>query len=84
MFDFSLGDTADTMREMTARFASELIAPIAAEIDETNTFPRQLWPEMGALDLHGITVEEEFGGSGMGYLHHRDGRSVPRVGFGGA
>lgn len=70
MFDFSLGDTAEAIRDMTARFASDRIAPIAAEVDETNTFPRQLWPEMGALGLHGITVEEEFGGSGLGYLHH--------------
>ena len=70
MFDFSLGDTAEAIRDMTARFATDRIAPIAAEVDETNTFPRQLWPEMGALGLHGITVEEEFGGSGLGYLHH--------------
>jgi isovaleryl-CoA dehydrogenase len=70
MFDFSLGDTADAIRETTARFAADRIAPIAAEVDATNTFPRELWPEMGALGLHGITVEEEFGGSGLGYLAH--------------
>ncbi|KZS50560.1 isovaleryl-CoA dehydrogenase [Rhizobium anhuiense] len=70
MFDFSLGETADAIRETTARFAADHIAPLAAEIDESNTFPRQLWPEMGALGLHGITVEEEFGGAGLGYLDH--------------
>ncbi|KQV34612.1 MULTISPECIES: isovaleryl-CoA dehydrogenase [unclassified Rhizobium] len=70
MFDFSLGETADAIREMTARFSTDRIAPIAAEIDRTNSFPGQLWPEMGALGLHGITVEEEFGGSGLGYLEH--------------
>ncbi|MGO8654836.1 acyl-CoA dehydrogenase family protein, partial [Rhizobium ruizarguesonis] len=58
------------MRETTARFAADHIAPLAVEIDESNTFPRQLWPEMGALGLHGITVEEEFGGAGLGYLDH--------------
>lgn len=70
MFDFSLGETAAAIRETTARFAADRIAPIAAEVDATNTFPRQLWPELGALGLHGITVEEEFGGSGLGYLAH--------------
>lgn len=70
MFDFSLGETTDAIRETTARFAAERIAPIAAEIDRNNTFPRHLWPEMGALGLHGITVEEEFGGIGLGYLDH--------------
>ncbi|WP_075292762.1 isovaleryl-CoA dehydrogenase [Pararhizobium arenae] len=70
MFDFSLGETADAIRETTARFAADKIAPIAADIDRTNSFPRQLWPEMGALGLHGITVEEEFGGLGLGYLEH--------------
>ena len=68
--DFGLGETADMMRETDARFAAEQIAPLAAEIDATNKFPRQLWPEMGALGLHGITVEEEFGGLGLGYLEH--------------
>ena len=66
MFDFSLGETADAIREATARFAADNIAPLAAEIDESNTFPLQLWPQMGALGLHGITVEEEFGGAGLG------------------
>ncbi len=68
--DFDLGETADAIRDVTARFAAERIAPLAAEIDRTNDFPRQLWPEMGALGLHGITVEEEWGGAGLGYLEH--------------
>jgi isovaleryl-CoA dehydrogenase len=68
--DFDLGETAEAIRETTARFAADRIAPIAAEIDRTNEFPRHLWPAMGALGLHGITVEEEWGGSGLGYLEH--------------
>jgi isovaleryl-CoA dehydrogenase len=68
--DFDLGETAEAIRETTARFAADRIAPIAAEIDRTNEFPRHLWPEMGALGLHGVTVEEEWGGSGLGYLEH--------------
>jgi isovaleryl-CoA dehydrogenase len=68
--DFHLGAVADAIRESTARFAADRIAPIAAQIDASNTFPRQLWPEMGALGLHGITVKEEFGGLGLGYLEH--------------
>ena len=70
MMDFGLGETADAIRDTTARFAAEKIAPLAAGIDETNTFPRELWPQMGALGLHGITVEEEWGGLGLGYLEH--------------
>src|SRR5471030_3359923 len=68
--DFDLGETADAIRETTARFAADRIAPLAAEIDRTNDFPRQLWEPMGELGLHGITVEEEFGGLGLGYLEH--------------
>jgi len=68
--DFGLGETADAIRETTARFAADKIAPIAAEIDETNSFPRQLWPQMGELGLHGVTVEEDYGGLGLGYLEH--------------
>ncbi len=68
--DFGLGEMADTIRETTARFGAERIAPLAAEIDVSNSFPRQLWPEMGELGLLGITVEEEFGGLGLGYLEH--------------
>jgi len=70
MMDFGLGETADAIRDTTARFAADRIAPIASEIDASNAFPRQLWPEMGELGLHGITVEEEFGGLGLGYLEH--------------
>jgi isovaleryl-CoA dehydrogenase len=68
--DFAVGETAEAIRDSTMRFASARIAPLAAEIDQTNQFPRVLWPEMGALGLHGITVEEEFGGLGLGYLEH--------------
>lgn len=68
--DFALGETADMIRETTRRFASERIAPKAAAIDVANKFDRSLWPEMGALGLHGITVEEEWGGLGLGYLEH--------------
>ena len=68
--DFQLGETADAIRDTTRRYASERIAPMAAEIDAKNKFPRELWPEMGALGLHGITVAEEDGGLGLGYLEH--------------
>src|SRR5579871_2610169 len=69
-FDFGLGETADALREQVQRFAADEVAPIAAELDKTDRFPRELWPRMGALGLHGITVEEEYGGSGLGYLEH--------------
>src|SRR5712664_2837950 len=69
-FDFGLGETADALRDQVQRFASAEVAPIAAEIDKTDRFPRELWPRMGELGLHGITVEEEYGGSGLGYLEH--------------
>lgn len=69
-FDFQLGEMADTIRESTQRFAADKIAPIAAEIDEKDEFPRHLWPQMGELGLHGITVSEEDGGLGLGYLEH--------------
>jgi isovaleryl-CoA dehydrogenase len=69
-FDFDLGETADAIRETVSDFAANEIAPRADEIDRTNTFPRDLWPRMGALGLHGITVEEEYGGTGLGYLEH--------------
>ena len=68
--NFDLGETADQLRNTVRSFATNEIAPIAAEIDTTNQFPRHLWPKMGALGLHGITVEEEWGGSGLGYLEH--------------
>jgi isovaleryl-CoA dehydrogenase len=69
-FDFGLGPDADMLRHTVQGFAQAEIAPRAEEIDRTNTFPRDLWPKLGALGLHGITVEEEFGGSGLGYLAH--------------
>lgn len=68
--NFDLGEEIEALREMVHKFAQERIAPIAAEIDSSNEFPSELWEEMGALGLHGITVEEEFGGAGMGYLAH--------------
>ena len=68
--DFAVGDTADAIRDTTARFAADRIAPLAASIDASNTFPRDLWAPMGELGLHGITVEEEWGGLGLGYLEH--------------
>ncbi|MBU3731944.1 MAG: isovaleryl-CoA dehydrogenase [Beijerinckiaceae bacterium] len=69
-FNFDLGETADAIRETVFAFSQEKIAPRAAEIDRSNQFPIDLWPEMGALGLHGITVEEEYGGTGLGYLEH--------------
>jgi isovaleryl-CoA dehydrogenase len=69
-FNFDLGETADAIRDTVHAFAQEKIAPRAEEIDKTNQFPRDLWPEMGALGLHGMTVDEEHGGSGLGYLEH--------------
>ena len=68
--DFALGETADAIRDTTARFAADRIAPLAAGIDASNAFPRELWVPMGELGLHGITVEEEWGGLGLGYLEH--------------
>jgi isovaleryl-CoA dehydrogenase len=69
-FDFALGETADMLRESVRSFADDRIAPRAEEIDRSNTFPRDLWPELGKLGVHGITVEEEWGGAGLGYLEH--------------
>jgi len=68
--DFGLGETADALRSSVAVFTRAEIAPIAARIDREDRFPRELWPRMGALGLHAITVEEEWGGSGLGYLEH--------------
>ncbi|MFC0283615.1 isovaleryl-CoA dehydrogenase [Camelimonas abortus] len=68
--NFGLGETADRIREVVAAFARDRIAPRAADIDRSNVFPRDLWPELGALGLLGITVEEEYGGAGLGYLEH--------------
>jgi len=69
-FDFGLCPDVDMLRKTVTDFASDRIAPRADEIDRDNKFPRELWPEMGALGLHGITVEEEYGGAGLGYLEH--------------
>lgn len=69
-FNFNLGETAESIRDTVWNFASKEIAPRAADIDKSNVFPRDLWPKIGALGLHGITVEEEYGGSGLGYLEH--------------
>jgi isovaleryl-CoA dehydrogenase len=69
-FDFGLGEDIDALRSTVAQFAQEQIAPRARSIDRDNEFPRDLWPQMGELGLLGLTVEEEFGGSGMGYLAH--------------
>ncbi len=69
-FDFGLGEHAAMIRQSTRRFAEDRIAPLAACIDAEDWFPREIWPEMGALGLHGITVEEDWGGLGLGYLEH--------------
>ena len=68
--NFDLGEQADMLRDTVRSFTDDEITPIGADIDRTNEFPRQLWPKLGALGLHGITVEEEYGGSAMGYLEH--------------
>lgn len=71
MFDFDLGEAADMIRETTSRFATDKIAPLAKKIDAEDWFPRdELWTSMGDLGLHGITVSEEDGGLGLGYLEH--------------
>ncbi|MFG1182983.1 MULTISPECIES: isovaleryl-CoA dehydrogenase [Xanthobacter] len=69
-FDFDLGETADMLRDTVRNFSQAEIAPRAAEIDKSNLFPRDLWPKLGALGLLGVTAEEEYGGSGLGYLEH--------------
>jgi isovaleryl-CoA dehydrogenase len=69
-FNFDLGESAEMIRESTRDFAEAEIAPRAAEIDRDNLFPRDLWPKMGALGLHGITAPEEYGGLALGYLEH--------------
>src|SRR3954454_6865546 len=68
--DFGLGETADALRVEVARFAAAEIAPRAAEIDARNEFPSDLWRKFGDLGVLGVTVEEEYGGAGMGYLEH--------------
>ena len=69
-FDFDLGSDVETLRRTVQDFAQDRIAPRADAIDRDNVFPRDLWPEMGALGLLGITVDEQFGGAGLGYLEH--------------
>jgi isovaleryl-CoA dehydrogenase len=68
--NFDLGETADQLRASVRGFTADQVAPLAAEIDKTNEFPRELWPKLGQMGLLGITVEEEYGGSGLGYLEH--------------
>ena len=70
IFDFDLGAAADMLRDSVADFAQARIAPIAAEIDTSNEFPMDLWPAMGEVGVLGVTVDEEYGGAGMGYLEH--------------
>src|ERR1700722_5766967 len=70
LLDFDLGESAAMIRDSARTFAEKEIAPRAAEIDRQNLFPRDLWPKMGALGLHGITAPEEHGGLALGYLEH--------------
>lgn len=69
-FDFGLGDEIELLRDTVRSYAADAIAPLAQGIDASNRFPRELWPQLGELGLLGITVEEEFGGAGLGYLAH--------------
>jgi len=68
--NFDLGETAEMIRDSVSQFAAKEIAPIAAEVDEKNEFPNELWAKLGEMGLLGLTVEEEYGGSGLGYLEH--------------
>ena len=70
VMDFALGEEIDALRETVRRWSGEKLAPRAAEIDSSNEFPIDLWPELGALGLLGITSDAEFGGTGLGYLAH--------------
>ena len=78
--NFALGDDIEALRDMVHRWAQERVAPMAAEIDASNEFPSELWREMGELGLLGVTVPEEFGGAGLGYLAHTI--VVERIGAG--
>src|SRR4051812_44876727 len=69
-FDFALGEDVEALRETVSRFSHEQIAPRADEIDRENKFPRDLWPQLGELGVLGVTVDEEYGGAGLGYLAH--------------
>src|SRR5213082_2920191 len=69
-FDFALGEDVDALRETVSRFSHDQIAPRADEIDRENKFPRDLWPRLGELGVLGVTVAEEYGGAGLGYLAH--------------
>src|SRR5581483_1512077 len=69
-FDFALGEDVDALRDTVARFAAAEIAPQADAIDRSNTFPRALWPKLGALGVLGVTASEGYGGAGLGYLAH--------------
>lgn len=68
--NFNLGETADMIRDSVRAFAAKEIAPIAEEVDVSNEFPNQLWQKLGEMGLLGMTVEEQYGGSGLGYLEH--------------
>ena len=68
--NFALGETADMLRDSVRSFSSDKIAPRAEDIDRSNEFPRDLWPQLGTLGVHGITVSDDYGGSGLGYLEH--------------
>ena len=70
LFDADLGDEISALRQSVRKFAADRIDPIAMETDREDRFPRSLWPEMGTLGLHGITVSEDYGGANMGYLAH--------------
>src|SRR5262245_36816528 len=68
MLQLDLGETAEQLAATARAFVANDIAPLAAEIDRANAFPRQLWPKLGNLGLHGVTVEEQFAGAGLGYV----------------